>query len=40
MDEAVVNYITDALDGNVTAEAYGETRGSETQILAEEEPAA
>ena len=40
MDEVVMNYITDALGGAITAEAYGETRGSETQILAEEAPAA
>ncbi|MBQ3480057.1 MAG: bifunctional metallophosphatase/5'-nucleotidase [Clostridia bacterium] len=35
MDEAVTNYVTDVLDGKITAEAYGEPRGSETQILAE-----
>ena len=36
MDEAVVNYITDALEGKITAEAYGEPSGRETQIRAEE----
>ena len=36
MDEAVVNYITDALEGKITAEAYGEPAGRETQIRAEE----
>ena len=36
MDEAVVNYISEILEGKITAEAYGEPRGSETQILAEE----
>jgi len=41
MDEAVMNYITDVLEGKITAEAYGAPRGSETQIRAEaEEPAA
>jgi len=35
MDEAVTNYVTDVLEGKITAEAYGEPRGSETQILAE-----
>ena len=45
MDEAVVDYVSDVLEGAITAEAYGEPRGSETQILAEEaeaelEPAA
>ena len=41
MDEAVVSYITDILDGTITAEAYGEPQGRETQIVAEaEEPAA
>ena len=37
MDEAVMAFITDVLDGNITAEDYGEPRGSETQIRAEEE---
>ena len=36
MDEAVMNYITDALEGKITAEAYGEPAGRETQIRAEE----
>ena len=45
MDEAVVAYISDALNGNITAEQYGEPRGAQTQIRAEEpeaevEPAA
>ena len=45
MDEAVVEYITTELEGVITAETYGEPRGSLTQILAEEaedevEPAA
>ena len=46
MDQAVMDYIADVLEGTVTAEAYGEPRGSETQILpeaaeeAEEEAAA
>lgn len=45
MDEAVVDYIATELQGVVTADMYGETRGYQTQILAEEageavEPAA
>ncbi len=32
MDEAVMNYITDVLQGKITAEAYGEPAGRETQI--------
>ena len=36
MDVAVQNYITDELEGKITAEMYGEPRGSLTQILAEE----
>ena len=32
MDEAVMAYITDVLEGRITAEAYGEPRGSQTQI--------
>ena len=32
MDEAVMQYISDVLDGAITAEAYGEPRGTETQI--------
>ena len=32
LDEALMAYITDVLNGNITAEAYGEVRGSETQI--------
>ena len=37
MDQAVVDYITDVLEGNITAEAYGELNGQVTQILPEEE---
>ena len=46
LDEAVVDYITDALGGRITAEQYGQPRGSLTIILPEageeeaEEPAA
>ena len=43
MDEATANYIADALDGKVTAEAYGEPAGRMTIILPEaeeEQPAA
>jgi len=45
MDQAVNNYVTEVLDGKITAEMYGEPRGSAIQILAEEaeeavEPAA
>ena len=36
MDEAVMQYITDVLEGQITAEAYGEPAGRETQIRAEE----
>ena len=36
MDQAVMEYITDVLDGTITAEAYGETDGEQTQIRAEE----
>ena len=32
MDEAVMAFITDVLNGVITAEAYGAPRGSETQI--------
>jgi 5'-nucleotidase len=32
MDEAVMAYVTDVLNGNITAEAYGAPRGTETQI--------
>ena len=32
MDEAVMAYITEVLNGVITAEAYGAPRGSETQI--------
>ena len=32
MDEAVMAYIGEALNGQITADAYGEPRGSETQI--------
>ena len=35
MDQAVVAYITEVLEGKITAEQYGEPRGSATQILAE-----
>ena len=35
MDQAVMAYITEVLDGKITAEQYGEPRGSATQILAE-----
>ena len=40
MDEAVMAYITEVLNGDITAEAYGAPAGRETQILAEEEVAA
>ena len=36
LDVAVQNYITEVLEGKITAEMYGEPRGSLTQILAEE----
>ncbi len=36
MDVALMNYITDELDGVITAEAYGEPRGNAQQILAGE----
>ena len=36
LDVAVQNYITEVLGGKITAEMYGEPRGSLTQILAEE----
>ncbi len=32
MDQAVVAYVTEALNGVITAEAYGAPRGTETQI--------
>lgn len=32
MDEAVMNFITDVLNGTITAETYGEPQGRETQI--------
>ena len=32
MDEAVMAYISEVLQGKITAEAYGQPRGSETQI--------
>ena len=35
LDVAVQNYITEVLEGKITAEMYGEPRGSLTQILAE-----
>ena len=34
MDEAVMDYVADVLGGKITAEAYGEPRGTETQIAA------
>ena len=42
MDSAVVDYITEVLNGVITEEAYGLTRTNQTQILPEaaEEPAA
>ena len=33
MDEAVMAYITQVLEGKITEEAYGQPRGSVTQIL-------
>ena len=36
LDEAVMHFITEVLDGKITAEAYGQPRGSLTTILAEE----
>ena len=36
MDEAVMQYVTTELEGVISAEMYGETRGYQTQILAEE----
>ena len=35
LDEAVMGYVTEALNGVITAEAYGAPRGSLTQIVAE-----
>ncbi|MCR4885256.1 MAG: bifunctional metallophosphatase/5'-nucleotidase [Clostridiales bacterium] len=32
MDEALMAYITEVLEGKITAEAYGEPRGAQTQI--------
>ena len=32
MDEAVIDFINEVLEGTITAEAYGAPRGSETQI--------
>ena len=32
LDEAVIAYVTDVLNGNITTEAYGAPRGSATQI--------
>ena len=32
MDEAVMSYVTEVLEGKITAEAYGQPRGSATQI--------
>ena len=44
MDEAVVAFVTDVLNGQITAETYGQPRGSMTIVLpeesAEEQPAA
>jgi len=36
MDQAVMEYVSDALNGVITAEAYGEPQGRLTQIVAEE----
>ncbi len=36
MDEAVMEYIADVLDGVITEQAYGEPDGEQTQIRAEE----
>ena len=35
IDEAVMQYVSDALNGKITAEQYGEPRGSLTIILPE-----
>ena len=32
MDEAVMAYVGEVLQGKITAEAYAQPRGSETQI--------
>ena len=32
LDEALMDYITEVLDGKITAETYGAPRGTETQI--------
>ncbi|MBQ8160613.1 MAG: bifunctional metallophosphatase/5'-nucleotidase [Clostridia bacterium] len=32
MDETVMQFVSEVLDGTITAEAYGQPRGSETQI--------
>ncbi|MCR4576896.1 MAG: bifunctional metallophosphatase/5'-nucleotidase [Clostridiales bacterium] len=37
MDEALMEYIEQVLEGKITAETYGEPRGTATQILAEAE---
>ncbi len=37
MDEAVIAYITEVLNGTITEEAYGAPQGRETQIPAVEE---
>ena len=37
MDEAVTHFITEVLNGKITAEQYGQSRGSAIQILAEAE---
>ena len=36
MDEALMEYITEALNGVITEEAYGQPRGNAVQILAAE----
>jgi len=42
LDEAVVNYVTEVLEGKITEETYGQPRGSLKMIVAEaeEQPAA
>ena len=35
MDEALMQYITEVLNGVITAEVYGQPRGNAVQILAE-----
>ena len=36
MDQAVCEYVAEALNGKITAEQYGQPRGSLTIILPEE----